>query len=139
MIQVLIDADNLVPARLAALLRVLPDEAEVVVAGAAEAVTAVRWPPTAAVHTLRGWQAADVALMQAYRPEAESLVIASNDGDFAHLAQRHRGPVLVVADRPARRLREAGTVVDPVRDGLDALRHWFDAVVDAPWTDDRNG
>jgi hypothetical protein len=57
------------------------------------------------------------------------LVLASGDGDFALLAAGHGGPVLVVSDRPASRLRRAGTVVDPVTDGLDALRRWFDTVL----------
>jgi hypothetical protein len=42
----------------------------------------------------------------------------------------HRGDVLVVSDRPAGGLRGVGAVIDPVIDGLDALRDWFDAVLD---------
>ena len=48
------------------------------------------------------------------------------------MASTHAGPVLVISDRPASRLRAAGTVVDPVVDGLDAVRNWFDAVLDEP-------
>jgi hypothetical protein len=38
--------------------------------------------------------------------------------------------VLIVSDRPAGALKGSGTVVDPVREGVDALRRWFDAVLD---------
>jgi hypothetical protein len=130
-IQALVDADNLTPARLEALLRALPlDETDLVVAGSRRALSLLRWPVRARVVEVEGWQQADVALVRAYRPGGHALVIASGDGDFAHLALAHPGPVLVVSDRPASALRRAGTVVDPVTDGVDALRHWFDAVLD---------
>jgi hypothetical protein len=130
-IQALVDADNLTPARLEALLRALPlDDTDLVVAGSRHALSLVRWPARARMVEVEGWQQADVALVTAYRPGDHALVIASGDGDFAHLALAHRGPVLVVSDRPASALRRAGTVVDPVTDGVDALRHWFDAVLD---------
>jgi hypothetical protein len=130
-IQALVDADNLTSARLDALLRALPlDETDLVVAGSPDALAAVRWPPSARITEIEGWQQADVALVTAYRPGAGALVIASGDGDFAHLALGHGGPVLIVSDRPASALRRAGTVIDPVTDGVDALRHWFDAVLD---------
>lgn len=130
-LQVLIDADNLTVARLAALLRALPDdEADVVVAGSPRAVGALRWPRRASVTAIEGWQAADAVLAAAYRPGSHPLVVVSGDGDFGHLVGGHGGPVLVVSDRPASRLRARATVVDPVIDGLDALRRWFDAVLD---------
>ncbi|MBA2528583.1 MAG: hypothetical protein H0V19_01240 [Euzebyales bacterium] len=131
-IQVLVDADNIPPGRLRALLLAVPrDEARVVVAGSRRALAAVRWPPRADIHEVAGWQEADMVLARAYRPGSQPLVLASGDGDFAMLASGHQGPVLVVSDRPAVRLRRVGTVVDPVADGLDALRRWFDAVAEA--------
>lgn len=134
MIQVLVDADNLSAARVRALLRTLPSgEVDVVVAGSARALAGIAWPRAATVNSVEGWQAADLVLVAAYRPGGQPLVLASGDGDFAMLAAGHAGPVLVVSDRPAGRLRDVGTVVDPVTDGLDALRRWFDAVLDAPF------
>lgn len=132
MLQVLIDADNLPVARLAALVRALPpaDEAEVVVAGSPRALAGVEWPRLARVIEVEGWQAADAVLARVDRPGGEPLVLASGDGDFGHLATGHSGPVLVISDRPAGRLRDAARVVDPVLDGVDALRLWFDAVLD---------
>jgi hypothetical protein len=98
------------------------------VAGSPRALAAVGWPARARLIEIEGWQQADAALARAYRPGAEPLVLASGDGDFVHLARGHAGPVLVVSDRPAARLRDVGTVVDPVTQGLAALRQWFDAV-----------
>ena len=101
------------------------------VAGARDALAAVDWPPAAAVHEAQGWQQADLALVAAYRVGNHPLVVVSGDGDFSMLAATHPGPVLVISDRPASRLRASGTVVDPIVDGLDAVRHWFDAVLDS--------
>jgi hypothetical protein len=132
--QVLIDADNLSAARLAAFVRALPaDEADVLVAGSPRALSAVEWPRTARVVEVEGWQRADMLLVEAYRQGGEPLVLVSGDGDFAGLVRGHRGDVLVVSDRPASGLRGAGTVLDPVIDGLDAVRGWFDAVLDVPF------
>ena len=132
MIQVLIDADNVSAPRIAALLRALPlDEVEIVVAGSPRAMSAVRWPAQARRSEIEGWQQADLKLMDAYRPGSDGLVLVTGDGDFGMLAATHAGPVLVVSDRPASRLRSAGTVVDPVLDGVDAVRLWFDAVTDS--------
>lgn len=131
-IQVLVDADNLNAARLRAFLRAVPlAEVTMTVAGNPRAVAAVQWPAAAAVHTVEGWQAADLALVEAYRAGDQPLVLVTGDGDFSLVATRHEGPVLVVSDRPASRLRASATVVDPVVDGLDALRVWFDAVLDS--------
>lgn len=125
----LVDADNVPAARLRALLRVLPaGGVDLVVAGSPRALAAVTWPRRAKLTEVEGWQQADAFLARAYRPGPDPLVLASGDGDFVHLARGHTGPVLVVSDRPAGRLRKVGTVVDPVTDGLDALRRWFDAV-----------
>lgn len=134
--QVLVDADNLSAARLAAVLAALPREADVVVAGSPRALAVVRWPAAARVVEVVGWQQADVVLAAAYRRSREPLVLVSGDGDFSHLVRGHRGPVLVVSDRPAAPLRAAATVVDPVVDGVDALRAWFDAVEDPGLDDD---
>jgi CheY-like chemotaxis protein len=131
-IQVLVDADNVSAPRISALLRALPlDEVEIVVAGSPRALAAVRWPAQARTTEVEGWQQADLVLMDAYRPGSEGLVLVTGDGDFGLLATTHTGPVLVISDRPATRLRSAGTVVDPVHDGLNAVRSWFDAVTDS--------
>lgn len=136
MIQVLIDADNVSAPRIRALLRALPlDEAEIVVAGSPRALAGAAWPGTARVVEIEGWQQADLVLVEAYRSGVDPLVLVSGDGDFGMLAGSHAGPVLVISDRPASRLRSAGTVIDPVLDGLDAVRHWFDAVLDSTMDD----
>lgn len=130
-IQVLVDADNLNAARLRAFLRAVPmSEVSMTVAGNPRALAAVDWPAAATVHAVEGWQAADVILVEAYRASDHPLVLVTGDGDFSLVATRHDGPVLVVSDRPASRLRASATVVDPVLDGLDAVRTWFDAVLD---------
>lgn len=128
MLQVLIDADNLPEARIRALLRALPGDARIVVAGSPRAIGAVAWPVRARVLSVEGWQQADAALAGAYVRGGDPLVLASGDGDFALLLSSHPGPVLVVADRPSVRLRDAARVVDPVTDGLAPLRDWLDAV-----------
>jgi hypothetical protein len=56
------------------------------------------------------------------------LVLASGDGDFALLASRHGGPVLVVSGAPSSRLRDNATVVDPAMTGVDPLLRWLRAV-----------
>jgi hypothetical protein len=128
-IQVLIDADNLSAPRLRALVATLPaGGVRMVVAGSPRALAAVAWPPRATVISVQGWQQADLRLAAAYRPDLEPLVLASGDGDFSLLAVNHPGPVLVVSDRPAGRLRAAGTVVDLVIDGTVPLRRWLDEV-----------
>jgi hypothetical protein len=132
LIQVLIDADNLSAPRIRAFLSAMPsDEVEVVVAGSGRALSGVQWPAQATVLEVEGWQQADLALVAAHRAGPQPLVLVTGDGDFAMLAATHPGPVLVISDRPASRLRAAGTVVDPVVDGLDAVRRWFDAVLDS--------
>lgn len=135
MIQVLVDADNLPVHRLRNLLRVLPrDEIALVVAGSGEALGMVDWPSTARICHVVGAQAADAALLAAYRPADEPLVLASGDKDFSAMVRGHAGPVLVVADRPAKALRDAADdIIDPVGRGLDALQVWFDAHLDVPW------
>lgn len=132
MIQVLVDADNLNAARLRAFMRAVPmSEVSMTVAGNPRAISAVEWPAGATVHQVEGWQAADVVLVEAYRAGKAPLVLVTGDGDFSMVAARHDGPVLVVSDRPASRLRASATVVDPVVDGPGAVRAWFDAVLDS--------
>ena len=132
MIQVLIDADNVSAPRVAALLRLLPlDEVTIDVAGSPRALGGVQWPASARRTEVEGWQQADLALMEVYRPGDEPLVLVSGDGDFGLLATTHGGPVLIISDRPAARLRASGTVVDPVVDGVAPIRSWFDAVLDS--------
>lgn len=130
MLQVLIDADNVPPARVYAVLAALPSYAEIVVVGSAFALGRVEWPAQAHVEEASGWQRADLALAQIYQGGEHPLVIVSGDGDFALLAQQHEGPVLVVSEAASSRLRRVATVIDPVHDGLDRLRSWFTAVGD---------
>jgi hypothetical protein len=124
-LQVLVDADNLHRARLAALLRALPDDAGITAAGSAQALAAVDWPAGAALLPRTGWQRADLDLAAAYEPDDGPLVLATGDGDFAQLGRRHPGHVLVVSDAPSAYLRAVGTVLDPVHDGSDAIRTWI--------------
>ena len=131
MLQVLVDADNVAPTRLLPLLALLPAdgrEVRLVVSGRDAALARVRWPAHAEVVPATGWQRADVVLAAAYRPGSDPLVVVSGDGDFALLAARHHGPVLVVSEAASARLRDTATVIDPVHDGVAPLRRWLDAV-----------
>ena len=132
-LQVLVDADNVDPARVAALLDALRDadlldEPTMTVAGRPAAVGSTDWPAYAVVVPTTGWQRADIALAAAYLPSAGALVLVSGDGDFGLLVTRHGGPVLVVSEAASGRLREGVTVVDPVVDGPDELRRWLAAL-----------
>ncbi|HSP37851.1 MAG TPA: hypothetical protein VLR26_08860 [Frankiaceae bacterium] len=129
MLQVLVDADNLHPARLTALLLALPDDASIVAAGSPRALKRVRWPAGATLLPRSGWQRADLELAAAYRPDDGPLILASGDGDFAQLGRRHGGHVLVVSDAPSAHLRVAGAVLDPVHDGAPAIRRWVEAAL----------
>ena len=132
MLQVLVDADNVPLARLLPLLdRLLVARYEVrlVASGRPAALAGVAWPEHAEIVPSAGWQRADVTLATAYRPDQGPLVLVSGDGDFAHLARRHPGPVLVVSSAAAGGLRDAATVIDPVHDGPDAVRRWLEAVL----------
>lgn len=132
MIQVLVDADNISAARVRAFFAAVPlSEVEIVVAGGPRALGGMVWPRMARVTEVEGWQQADLALMDAYRPSDEPLVLVTGDGDFGLLATTHQGPVLIISDRPASRLRAAGTVIDPILEGVNAVRLWFDAVLDS--------
>ena len=131
-IQVLVDADNVTGPRLKALLQALRGvPTRILAAGAREALNAVSWPDTALLFPREGWQRADVALATAYTPTPGPLVIVSGDGDFALLAARHPGPVLVVSEAASARLRSVAPVVDPIHDGIGPLAAWVRAVTAA--------
>src|SRR5581483_5828707 len=89
--------------------------------GRRQALDALTWPPHAQLLPHAGWQRADLALASAYRPADEPLILVTGDGDFALLAQRHPGPVLVVSGAPSGRLRDGTTVIDPATEGVQPL------------------
>jgi hypothetical protein len=127
---VLVDADNVGPSRLQPVLTVLGEvsgELEVIASGRPEALARVTWPATATVLASTGWQRADLALAQAYRPTAEPLILVSGDGDFGLLTSRHPGPVLVISGAASGRLRDGTTVVDPATEGVQPVRAWLRA------------
>jgi hypothetical protein len=74
-----------------------------------------------------GWQRTGLELAAAYTPDAGPLVVASGDGDFSHLTRRHPGHVLMVSASPSRHRRNGATVLDPLHDGVDAVRDWLRA------------
>ena len=127
MLQVLVDADNLHPARLNALLTALPTRAVIVAAGSPDALSRVDWPATATLLPRTGWQSADLELAAAYTPDDGPLILASGDGDFAQLGRRHTGHVLVVSPSPSSHLRAGATVLDPLHDGPGAILQWIHA------------
>lgn len=129
----LIDADNLDVPRLRLLVMALDGSAraDVVAAGAAAALDAVDWPEGSQVLPAHGWQGADLLLARAYRPDARPLLLATGDGDFAQLARRHPGPVLLVSGASSRSRAFIGpriTITDPAADGGAALRSWLGRV-----------
>ncbi len=133
-VQVLVDADNLDVPRLRLLVAALEaapqrrPSAEVVVAGAPTALDALDWPSGAQVLSASGWQGADLLLARAYRADDRPLLLATGDGDFAQLARRHPGPVLLVsgASSRSRALRGPRIVsTDPASDGGAQLRSWL--------------
>ena len=127
----LVDADNLDVGRLRLIAPELATVSRLVVAGHPARLRRVDWPDGADLRPAGGWQGADAVLAQAYVPDDEPLVLVTGDGDFALLAQRHTGPVLVVGTSGATsgRLRHGAgvTVVDPVHDGVERLRAWLNA------------
>lgn len=126
--QVLIDADNVGPERVQPVLAALDANAApvtIVVSGREQALARVSWPADAVQIVAAGWQRADVALAEAYRQVDEPLIVVSGDGDFALLAARHPGPVLVVSSAPSYRLTPNATVTDPALDGPAALHGWL--------------
>ncbi len=127
--QVLVDADNLDVARLRMVAAELDGVRRLVVAGHPARLAQVTWPDDADVRPASGWQGADTVLASAYVPDGEPLVLVTGDGDFALLASRHPGPVLVVgtAGSTSGRLKAGSgvAVVDPAHDGLERLRSWL--------------
>ncbi|HEV7192177.1 MAG TPA: hypothetical protein VGN35_03150 [Jatrophihabitantaceae bacterium] len=131
-VRVLVDADNVAPHRLQPLLDLLaevrsPGSVELTASGRQHALDAVSWPEGAELLAHAGWQQADVALAEAYRPADQPLILVSGDGDFGLLAQRHPGPVLVVSGAASGRLRDTGLVVDPATEGVQPIRDWLHA------------
>ena len=127
---VLVDADNLDVPRLRLLVAALDiaPSADIVVAGAPEALEAIDWPPQAQVFPASGWQGADLLLARTYRAEDRPLLLATGDGDFAQLARRHPGPVLLVSGTSSRSRALTGpriTPTDPAADGGAAMRSWI--------------
>jgi len=133
---VLVDADNVAPPRLQPVLDALgddivrPDSDEVVIvaSGSRFALGRVDWPAGTRLLEHEGWQRADVALAAAYSPSEEPLVLVSGDGDFALLAARHPGPVLVISGAASQRLRDVAAVLDPATDGIAPVLGWLESV-----------
>ncbi|HEY6425498.1 MAG TPA: hypothetical protein VIY28_20105 [Pseudonocardiaceae bacterium] len=128
--QVLVDADNLDVARLRLLVTALKTAvaADIVVAGAPTALDALDWPTAAQVLPASGWQGADLLLARSYRADDRPLLLATGDGDFAQLARRHPGPVLLVGRASSRSRAFTGpriTATDPAADGGAQLRSWL--------------
>ena len=131
----LVDADNLDVGR----LRLVVDElaaclaegypVRLHVAGHPTRLASLPWPGAAELLPAHGWQRADAVLAAAYVADDEPLVLVTGDGDFALLADRHPGAVLVVgvAGATSGRLRNRAAVVDPVHDGPERLRSWLRA------------
>ena len=127
-LQVLIDADNVGPARVQPVLTAIDaigTPVSIVVSGREQALSRVSWPQSAQQIIASGWQRADVALAEAYRRDDEPLILLSGDGDFALLAARHPGPVLIVSAAPSYRLTENATVTDPALEGPGPLQAWL--------------
>ncbi|MGH3763802.1 MAG: hypothetical protein ACRDS0_25705 [Pseudonocardiaceae bacterium] len=129
-VQVLVDADNLDVPRLRLLVAALDaaPTADVMVAGAPAALDAIDWPPRAQVVPASGWQGADLLLARAYHADDRPLLLATGDGDFAQLARRHPGSVLLVSGTSSRSRTLTGpriTPTDPAADGGAALRAWI--------------
>jgi hypothetical protein len=126
-LQVLVDADNVAPPRLApvlALLAQVPD-VRLTASGRRSALARLTWPKQARLLPSTGWQRADLALARAYLPNDDPLLLVSGDGDFGLLATRHPGAVLVVSGAASARLRDGTTVVDPATDGVGPIRAWL--------------
>lgn len=129
MLRVLVDADNVAPPRLQPALAVLGSVAGLLLtaSGRQAALDAVRWPPGSELLPHAGWQRADLALAEAYLPDDEALVLITGDGDFALLAARHPGAVLVISGAPSGRLRGSAMIVDPATEGVEPIRQWLTA------------
>ena len=129
-LQVLVDADNVVPRRVATGARSAGASSRrrlrIVASGrdtrAAPARLARRTPSCAAQPA---GSAPTSRWPTAYVPSADPLLLVSGDGDFGLLATRHPGPVLVVSGAASTRLRDGTTVVDPATDGVGAIEQWL--------------
>jgi hypothetical protein len=127
-LQVLVDADNVVPRRLQPVLDLLGGldvPQRIVASGRDTALRQLTWPPDTQLRRESGWQRADLALAAAYVPNDDPLLLVSGDGDFGLLAARHPGPVLVVSGAASTRLRDGTTVLDPATDGVAAIERWL--------------
>jgi hypothetical protein len=135
-LQVLVDADNVAPPRLQPVLDLLSalvdadpgrSGTRITASGRRAALDRLSWPAGASLLEHEGWQRADLALAEAYSPAATPLILVTGDGDFALLAARHPGDVLVVSGAASGRLREHAVVVDPATEGTAPIRSWLAA------------
>lgn len=143
-LRVLVDADNVAPARVQPVLDLLDallgqDQADVsgihiTASGRRQALARLRWPAGTQLLEHEGWQRADLALAQAYSPADVPLLLVTGDGDFGLLSARHPGDVLVVSGAASGRLREHATVVDPATEGPAPIAAWL-AAHDVPGPD----
>jgi hypothetical protein len=127
-LRVLVDADNVVPQRIEPVLALVAEvpAARITASGRRQSLDRVDWPAGTELLEHAGWQQADLALAEAYEPADEALLLITGDGDFALLANRHPGPVLVVSGAPSARLRVGAAVIDPVAEGLAPIRGWLE-------------
>lgn len=128
MITVLVDADNVAPSRLQPvldLLTTITSPVSITASGRQAALDRLRWPDAAELIASAGWQRADASLAGSYVPSPDPLLLITGDGDFALLAERHPGPVLVISGAASGRLRNGTTVVDPAADGLAPITAWL--------------
>jgi hypothetical protein len=135
-LQVLVDADNVAPPRLQPVLDLLsallgddpvPTDIRVTASGRRVALDRLSWPAGTRLLEHEGWQRADVALAEAYSPDEQPLILVTGDGDFALLAARHPGDVLVVSGAASGRLRDHAVVVDPATEGTAPIAAWLSA------------
>jgi hypothetical protein len=128
MLIVLVDADNVAPARLQPVLDLLAritSPSSITASGRQAALDRLRWPDAAELIASAGWQRADASLAASYVPSPDPLLLITGDGDFALLAERHPGPVLVISGAASGRLRNGTTVLDPATDGLAPITAWL--------------
>ena len=128
MLRVLVDADNVSARRLQPvldLLATITSPVSLTASGRQDALDRVDWPAAAELIASAGWQRADVSLAASYEPSPDPLLLITGDGDFALLAERHPGPVLVVSGAASGRLRNGTTVLDPATDGVQPISTWL--------------
>ena len=86
MLRVLVDADNVTARRLQPVLTLLgaiTDDVQLTASGRPQALARSAWPQGSVLLPHAGWQRADAALAEAYRPDDDPLILISGDGDFA--------------------------------------------------------